>query len=237
MNGGQLSNPRPLAIAIDGPASSGKGTVARMVARQLGYAYIDTGAMYRAVALRALESGIAFTDAEGLGALASSIDFRFRWDGEQLQILDGERDLSREIRTETVGRGASAVAVLPAVRAALLGRQRALGADGGVVMDGRDIGTVVLPDAGLKIFLDAAPSERARRRHAELVLKDPGLTYEVVLADLIARDKQDSQRAAAPLRRAEGARLVDSTGQTIEAVVATILGHVASVNGQGDLAG
>jgi cytidylate kinase len=118
-----------------------------------------------------------------------------------------------------------------------LGRQRALGADGGVVMDGRDIGTVVLPDAGLKIFLDAAPSERARRRHAELVLKDPGLTYEVVLADLIARDKQDSQRAAAPLRRAEGARLVDSTGQTIEAVVATILGHVASVNGQGDLAG
>jgi cytidylate kinase len=96
---------------------------------------------------------------------------------------------------------------------------------------------VVLPDAGLKIFLDAAPSERARRRHAELVLKDPGLTYEVVLADLIARDKQDSQRAAAPVRRAEGARLVDSTGQTIEAVVATILGHVASVNGQGDLAG
>jgi cytidylate kinase len=237
MNGGQLLNPRPLAIAIDGPASSGKGTVARMVARTLGYAYIDTGAMYRAVALRAQEEGIDLGDGARLGALAASIDFRFRWDGEQLQILDGERDLSREIRTETVGRGASAVAVLPAVRAALLGRQRALGADGGVVMDGRDIGTVVLPDAGLKIFLDAAPSERARRRHAELVLKDPGLTYEVVLADLIARDKQDSQRAAAPLRRAEGARLVDSTGQTIEAVVATILGHVASVNGQGDLAG
>jgi cytidylate kinase len=193
--------------------------------------------MYRAVALRAQEEGIDLGDGARLGALAASIDFRFRWDGEQLQILDGERDLSREIRTETVGRGASAVAVLPAVRAALLGRQRALGADGGVVMDGRDIGTVVLPDAGLKIFLDAAPSERARRRHAELVLKDPGLTYEVVLADLIARDKQDSQRAAAPLRRAEGARLVDSTGQTIEAVVATILGHVASVNGQGDLAG
>jgi cytidylate kinase len=237
MNGGQLLNPRPLAIAIDGPASSGKGTVARMVARTLGYAYIDTGAMYRAVALRAQEEGIDLGDGARLGALAASIDFRFRWDGEQLQILDGERDLSREIRTETVGRGASAVAVLPAVRAALLGRQRALGADGGVVMDGRDIGTVVLSDAGLKIFLDAAPSERARRRHAELVLKDPGLTYEVVLADLIARDKQDSQRAAAPLRRAEGARLVDSTGQTIEAVVATILGHVASVNGQGDLAG
>ena len=237
MNGGQLSNPRPLAIAIDGPASSGKGTVARMVARQLGYAYIDTGAMYRAVALRALESGIAFTDAEGLGALASSIDFRFRWDGEQLQILDGERDLSQVIRTEPVGRGASAVAVLPAVRAALLGRQRALGADGGVVMDGRDIGTVVLPDAGLKIFLDADPGERARRRHAELVQKDPGLTYEVVLADLIARDQQDSQRAAAPLRRAEGARLVDSTGQSIEAVVSAILGHVASVNGRVDLAG
>jgi len=237
MNGGQLLNPRPLAIAIDGPASSGKGTVARTVARTLGYAYIDTGAMYRAVALRAQEEGIDLGDGARLGALAASIDFRFRWDGEQLQILDGERDLSREIRTETVGRGASAVAVLPAVRAALLGRQRALGADGGVVMDGRDIGTVVLPDAGLKIFLDAAPSERARRRHAELVLKDPGLTYEVVLADLIARDKQDSQRAAAPLRRAEGARLVDSTGQTIEAVVATILGHVASVNGQGDLAG
>jgi cytidylate kinase len=237
MNGGQLLNPRPLAIAIDGPASSGKGTVARMVARTLGYAYIDTGAMYRAVALRAQEEGIDLGDGARLGALAASIDFRFRWDGEQLQILDGERDLSREIRTETVGRGASAVAVLPAVRAALLGRQRALGADGGVVMDGRDIGTVVLPDAGLKIFLDAAPSERARRRHAELALKDPGLTYEVVLADLIARDKQDSQRAAAPLRRAEGARLVDSTGQTIEAVVATILGHVASVNGQGDLAG
>ncbi|HMV67426.1 MAG TPA: (d)CMP kinase, partial [Myxococcota bacterium] len=158
-----------ITIAVDGPASSGKGTVARAVARALGYAYVDTGAMYRSVALVASRRGVGWDDEPALADLAAGLSFRFGWDGARLRVeVDGE-DVTAAIRADTFGTGASRVSRLPRVRAALLDLQRALGAAGGVVMDGRDIGTVVLPAADLKVYLDADVHERARRRHAEIV--------------------------------------------------------------------
>ena len=213
----------PLTIAIDGPASSGKGTVARLVARDLGYAYIDTGAMYRAVALVALERGVPLSDGPAVAAQVSGLDFRFSWDGTALRLALGDRDVTTAIRAEDVGRGASDVAVHPAVRAALLDRQRALARSGGVVMDGRDIGTVVLPDAQIKIFLDAAPDERARRRHRELVARGVPSDYDTVLREIIARDVQDSTRAAAPLKPAPDAHRLDSTDHTADSMAARIV--------------
>lgn len=210
---------REVTIAIDGPASSGKGTVARAVAERLGYAYVDTGAMYRSVGLRALRAGVDPTDAIVTTEIAKALHFTFDWHKGTLRILVNGEDLTRPIRAEDVGRAASAVAVHPGVRAALLQAQRDLGAGGGVVMDGRDIGTVVLPNAELKVFLDASLDERARRRH----LETPGSTYEDIRRDLAARDAQDSGRATAPLRKAEDAVVVDTTGMSIEEVVAEVL--------------
>lgn len=214
--------PDRICIAIDGPASSGKGTVARMVARALGYAYVDTGAMYRAVALLALEAGLPLGDAEAVAALASGLDFGFRWDGEQLRVSVNGRDVSEQIRAETVGRGASDVAVHPPVRAALLSLQRALGTAGGVVMDGRDIGTVVLPDAELKIFLDATPEERARRRTLELRARGLEADEARILDEIRARDLQDSTRAVAPLLPAADAVVLDSTHRSAAEMAAEI---------------
>ncbi len=218
--------PRRIAIAIDGPASSGKGTVARLVARKLGYAWIDTGAMYRAVALLARERGVAWSDAEALARIAREADFAFSWDGATLRLRVDGRDVSEAIRTDEIGRGASDVSVHPAVRAALLDRQRALGRAGGVVMDGRDIGTVVLPDAEVKIYLDATPEERARRRHREFLARGIDKDFAEVLAEIRERDHQDSTRAAAPLRAAEDARVIDSTGLTPEEVADRVLAAV-----------
>lgn len=215
IGGARVSPARQIAIAIDGPASSGKGTVARRVAERLGYAYADTGAMYRSVALRVLRAGVSPADPVASEAIARALHFVFDWHrGELRVIVDGE-DVSRAIRTEPVGRAASAVAVHPGVRAALLQTQQELGAGGGVVMDGRDIGTVVLPTAELKIFLDASLDERARRRH----LETPGSTREDIRADLAARDAQDSGRATAPLKRAADAIAIDTTNHTIEQAV------------------
>jgi cytidylate kinase len=213
---------RELTIAVDGPASSGKGTVARRVAEALGYAYVDTGAMYRSVGLAALRAGVDPTDAAATTAIAAALHFGFDWHKGQLRILVDRDDWTQAIRNEQVGKAASAVAVHPGVRAALLQTQRDLGAGGGVVMDGRDIGTVVLPDADLKIFLDASLDERARRRHAEL----PGTTFQQVRAELAARDAQDSGRATAPLRQADDAVRIDTTGHTIDEVVAQVLALV-----------
>ena len=208
-----------IAIAIDGPASSGKGTVARAVAHALDYAYVDTGAMYRAVGLGCLRRGVDPRDGPGASAVAESLTFRFTWVGDLFRVaIDGE-DVTGEIRTGPMGDAASAVSVHAGVRAALLETQRALGRGGGVVMDGRDIGTVVLPDAVLKIFLDASLDERARRRAAERADSD----FAGVRAELAARDAQDSGRAAAPLRRAVDAVVVDTTGRSIDAVVAEVL--------------
>lgn len=210
---------REIAIAVDGPGSSGKGTVARRVAEALGYQFVDTGAMYRAVGLMALRRGVPLTDEAATAAIAAGLRFRFAFESGQLRVWADEEDLTAEIRGERVGAAASAVAVHPAVRGALLGLQRALGAAGGVVMDGRDIGTVVLPDAGLKVYLDASLDERARRR----ALETPGRDFGQVRAELAARDHQDSSRAAAPLRCADDAVRLDSTGLAIDEVVARIV--------------
>lgn len=210
-------------IAIDGPASSGKGTVARMVAAALGYAYIDTGAMYRAVALVSSERGVALSDGDRVAEVANSLDFRFSWDGGRLLLAVDGRDLTDLIRAEAVGRGASDVAVHAPVRAALLERQRRLAADGGVVMDGRDIGTVVLPDAELKVFLDASSEERARRRTQDLIERQAPADYDTILREIRARDLQDSTRAAAPLRAALDARIVDSTHLSAVEVAAEVV--------------
>ncbi len=214
---------RRLVIAVDGPASSGKGTVARQVARVLGYQYVDTGAMYRAVALVAHDRGVAWDDEPALSALAGALRFRFAWDGDLLAVFVDDRDVTREIRAEEMGEGASAVSKLPGVRTALLDLQRALGADGGVVMDGRDIGTVVLPDADLKIYLDASLEERALRRHEELLRKGEQVHYEDVLDSIAARDKQDRERAVAPLVQADDAVHVDTTDLTIRQAIDAVL--------------
>lgn len=214
---------RQLTIAVDGPASSGKGTVARGVARALGYQYVDTGAMYRAVALFARRRGIAWDDEAALARLARELRFRFHWDGEVLRVeVDGE-DVTSAIREDAIGNGASDVSALPAVRAALLEQQRALGARGGVVMDGRDIGTVVLPDADLKIFLDAGLDERARRRHEELLRRGEVVHYVDVRDAIADRDRRDREREVAPLRQAPDAVYVDSTDLTIRQAVDLLL--------------
>ncbi|MBM4366370.1 MAG: (d)CMP kinase [Deltaproteobacteria bacterium] len=208
-----------IAIAVDGPASSGKGTVARRVAQLLDYQYVDTGAMYRTVGLLCLRQGVDVRDAAASADVARHIDFAFAFrEGALVVYADGE-DVSTIIRGEAVGAAASAVAVHPPVRSALLGLQRALGAAGRVVMDGRDIGTVVLPRAQLKIYLDASLDERARRRHAEL----PGRSYADVRAELAARDAQDMGRASAPLCAAADAVHLDSTRLSIDAVVAEVV--------------
>lgn len=212
-----------LTIAVDGPASSGKGTVARNVAHVLGYQYVDTGAMYRAVALVAKGRGVAW-DAEGaLAELAAGLHFRFDWDGDLLRVFVDDHEVTRDIRLEDIGEGASAVSKLPKVRAALLDLQRGLGAEGGVVMDGRDIGTVVLPDADLKVYLDADLQERALRRHEELLRKGEQVRYDDVLEALAARDRQDSERAVAPLKQADDAVYVDTTNLTIRQAIDTVL--------------
>jgi CMP/dCMP kinase len=215
-----------LTIAVDGPAASGKGTVARGVARALGYQYVDTGAMYRVVALMAERAGVDWGDEGALTELARALRFSFRWDGDALGVvIDGE-DVSQAIRADDIGRGASRVSTHPGVRQALLGLQRDLASAGGVVMDGRDIGTVVLPNADLKVFLDASLEERARRRHEELLGRGEAVTLDEVRRALAERDRQDTERATAPLRPAEDAVLVDSTAATIDEVVATLLHSV-----------
>jgi cytidylate kinase len=220
-----------LAIAIDGPASSGKGTVARGVAERLGYAYVDTGAMYRSVALLARRRGISWDDEAGLAALATGLRFSFQWaDGLLRVIVDGE-ELTRAIRTDELGTGASMVSRHPAVRSALLGLQRGLADAGGVVMDGRDIGTVVLPDAELKIYLDAALDERARRRHEELVRRGEPVTLHDVEDAMRARDAQDMNRSVAPLAVAADAVVLDSTHLTIRQAIEQVLALAASRRG------
>lgn len=213
----------PIAIAIDGPASSGKGTIARSIASQLDYRYVDTGAMYRAVALSAVRAGIPWEVEDEVAAIAEDLPIDFGWEDGVLRVyLDGE-DVTRAIRDDSIGTGASTVSKHPDVRAALLQRQRDLADGGGVVMDGRDIGTVVLPGAELKIYLDADVDERARRRHDEYLRRGETYTFEEVRSALHARDRQDTERAVAPLKRADDAVVVDSTDLSIRQVVAEVL--------------
>lgn len=204
------------AIAIDGPAGAGKSTIAKALAARLHYIYIDTGAMYRAIGLFALRSGVLGEDREGVAALLPEIRLELCFqDGAQHILLNGE-DVSQAIRTPQASAYASLVSAIPAVRSFLLDYQRSFARSNSVIMDGRDIGTVVLPQADCKIFLTAGSEARARRRFAELQAKGDETPYEEVLAAIQQRDLQDSSREAAPLKAAEDAVVVDTTACTLE---------------------
>ena len=205
-------------VAIDGPAGAGKSTVARRVAAALGYRHLDTGAMYRAVALAALERGLAPEDADALQRLAADLDLVV--EGDRVKI-DG-RDVSARIRRPDVTRAVSAISAVPGVRAVLVRRQRELAAERDVVMEGRDIGAVVVPDASVKIFLTASIRERALRRQAEGDGGDP-TALEELERSIAARDEADATRAASPFVRDSGAHVVDSTGKNVDEVVDEVL--------------
>jgi cytidylate kinase len=212
---------RPFIIAIDGPAGAGKSTVSRLLARRLGFALVDTGAIYRCVALLATREAIALDDDGRLAGLLGRIHVSFRMvDGENHVFLDG-RDVSADIRTPAMSMAASAVSSRPVVRDGLLQLQRrlALEAPGGAILEGRDIGTVVFPDADAKFFLEAAPAVRARRRFEELFQRGTESTLEAVLAEQNKRDHDDASRAIAPLRPADDAERVDSTALPLSEVV------------------
>ncbi len=207
-------------IAVDGPAASGKGTVALGVAQALGFHLLDSGSLYRLVAQKALAERADVDDAVRLAGLAETLDVNFR-DGRIL--LDG-RDVTDAIRSEPVSAAASRVAVHPGVRAALLARQRAFRRPPGLVADGRDMGTVVFPEALLKVFVTATPEERARRRHKQLIEKGISNTMESLLRDIRERDARDAGRAAAPLKPAADAVILDTTDMTIAAAIDSVLG-------------
>ena len=218
---------KKLTIAIDGPVGSGKSTIAKLVARKLGYLYIDTGAMYRSVALKAGREGIPWTDEKRLTDIARNSSIKLEntvEDGEPkcLVYLDGE-DVSSAIREQEIGQGASAVGKISGVRRALVPLQRKMAAEGGTAMEGRDIGSVVLPSAGLKIFLNASVQERAHRRHLELVEKGEEISMEEVIEEVEARDRQDSTRADSPLVKTDDAVEIDTTGLSIPEVVDRII--------------
>lgn len=209
-------------IAIDGPAGAGKSSIAKLVAKEMGIFYVDTGAMYRAMALACLDAGIDTDDEAAVSEKIGQVSIEIRYEGgTQLVILDGS-DVSKIIREERVGKGASAIARYTAVRERLVALQRELAAKQDVIMDGRDIGTVVLPDASLKIFLTASSRVRAQRRCLELQEKGETCDLDEIEADIIARDEQDMNRAVSPLKQAEDAILVDTSDMTIEEVVARI---------------
>ncbi len=225
---------RPFIVAVDGPAGAGKSSASRMLAARLGFAMVDTGAIYRTVALAARRAGIAYQDDAALEALLPGLRIRFAppsRPGEGQRVLLGDEDVSAEIRTPSVSMGASAVSARPVVRAGLLELQRRLALapeNRGAVLEGRDIGTVVFPDADAKFFITASPDERARRRHAELRARGENASLEEVLAEQVKRDRDDSQRAVAPLRPASDAVQVDTTGLPLDAVVERLEGEVVA---------
>jgi cytidylate kinase len=227
-----VSPARPFIVAIDGPAGAGKSSASRLLAARLGFALVDTGAIYRTVALAASRLGIAFDEDAGLGPLLTRLTIRFappeQPSGGQ-RVLLGDEDVSAEIRTPPMSLGASAVSARPVVRDGLLELQRRLALapeNRGAVLEGRDIGTVVFPDADLKIFLTASEECRARRRFSELQGRGDPSTYEQVLADQRQRDKNDSERPVAPLKPAADARLFDSSGVPLDQVVEELAAEV-----------
>lgn len=209
----------PPVIAIDGPSASGKGTVAALAARELGFHYLDSGAIYRVTAHAAQQAGVALDDESGLVALANRIELRF--DGVEI-FLDGSA-VGDVVRTEEAGRAASRIAALPNLRGALLERQRAFRQNPGLVTDGRDMGTVVFPDATVKIFLTASAEERAQRRYKQLIEKGFDASLAALLEDLKERDARDAARSSAPLKQSAEAALLDTTNLTIAQAVAQVL--------------
>ena len=217
-----MSTNKPVAIAIDGPSGAGKSTIARILARELGCLYVDTGALYRTVGYAALNRGVAPGDLKEVEPMLSAITVELRHEnGEQRVWLDGQ-DVTGYIRTPEVSMAASAISALPAVRRYLFDLQQDTARRQSVIMDGRDIGTVVLPFADVKIFLTASAEDRARRRYLELTEKGMSVSFDDVLADMKERDYNDSHRAAAPLKPAEDAVLVDTSGNTLEQSVAQL---------------
>ncbi len=223
-----MSADQPIVVAVDGPAASGKGTVAAGVAGALGFHYLDSGSLYRLVALRALRTGTPLSAAPELARLAAGLDVTFR-DGAI--VLEGQ-DVTNAIRAEAVSAAASRVAVHPPVRTALYERQRAFRRPPGLVADGRDMGTVVFPDALIKVFVTASAEERARRRHKQLIAKGISVTMESLLRDIQERDARDAGRAAAPLKPAGDAVILDTTDLTIEEAISRVLVLYRSATGQ-----
>jgi cytidylate kinase len=217
-------------IAIDGPSGSGKGTIARRVAEALGFHLLDSGALYRLTAISASKEGVELTDAQAVARIARRLNVRFDSfdDGSERIWLDDE-DVTREVRKESTGAGASTVAAIAAVREALLERQRAFERAPGLVADGRDMGTHVFPSALVKIFLTASAEERARRRHKQLKDKGMDVSLAALSRDIEDRDRRDSERSVAPLKPAKDARILDSSGKSIETVTQTVLDWVAEL--------
>jgi CMP/dCMP kinase len=222
---------RKIAVAIDGPMGSGKSTIAGEIARRLGYRHVDTGAMYRAVAAAALRRGISTDDAEGLAALAGRVRVELPPGGDGIHVYVDDEDVTPGLRTVLVNRIVGRVARVPGVRAALRDTQRALGARGGVVMEGRDIGSVILPDAAVKVFLTASPEERARRRQAELAAAGQDVPLDEVRRIEAEDDEAATKREVAPLLVARDATVIDSTDLGVDEVVARVLALVDRARG------
>lgn len=219
----------PLLITIDGPAGAGKTTVSKELARRLGYRYVDTGALYRGVALAAMEQGVAAKDEKALGQLCQGLSLRFVATETGTRLFFGERDISGLIRTSEISMMASAVSARPVVRQFLFGLQRRLGEEKSAVFEGRDMGTVVFPEADVKFFLDASVEERARRRYNERPASETR-TLEQIETEIRTRDHNDRTRSHAPLKPAEDAILLDSTTLSIDQVVETMLSRVRQVD-------
>lgn len=215
-----------IAIAIDGPAGAGKSTIARQAAKTLGFIYVDTGALYRAVGLHMMRNGVDPSDQEAVRSELSGVSVTLAFQAGEQKVLLAGRDVTSEIRTEQVSKAASAVSAIPEVRKFLFSMQRELAEKQNVVMDGRDIGTVILPHAQVKIFLTASQEERARRRYTELLQKGQKAEYADVLKEIEQRDYRDSHRGAAPLIQAEDSVLVDTTEMTLEQSVKRVVGII-----------
>jgi len=217
------ARPRGLVVAIDGPSGAGKSTAGRALAQRLGYVFLDTGAMYRALALRALRDGVALDDAEALAALARTLRIELEQGG---RVRLDDEDVTADLRTREVSAAASRVSVHPPVRREMVRRQQDMGALGGVVLDGRDIGTAVFPNADVKFYVDADPARRAVRRQAELALAGLPADVAAIEREIRERDHADSTRADSPLTRAPGAIAIDTTAHTPDEVVALMLAAV-----------